>query len=68
MVFSSGQLKDCHELADDHVPNLGTQMNTLQSQVDNLALKQCKMKIATFESLVVSFLVLLGAIIVLLAK
>lgn len=68
VVFSSGQLKGCHELAEDHVPNLGAQMNTLQSQVDNLALKQCKMKVATFESLVVSFLLLLGAIIVLLAK
>lgn len=56
------------EVVLDNEANLGVLIETLRNKVDNLALQQCKLKVATFGIVFVSFLVFVLAIIVFLAK
>lgn len=56
------------EVIPDHEEELGAQIRTPRNQVQNLALEQFKLKVATFAVMVVSFLVLVTALVVFLAK
>lgn len=56
------------EVIPDHEEELGAQIRTPRNQVQNLALEQFKLKVATFAVMVVSFLVLVIALVVFLAK
>lgn len=68
IFLSGGEVEGIAEGGDETVSNLVADVATLRSRVDNLKLEQLKLKVATFENSIVSFLVLVVAIIVSLAK
>lgn len=68
MYFIRWEVEGIAEGGDETVSNLVADVVTLRSRVDNLKVEQLKLKVATFENSIVSFLVLVVAIIVSLAK